>query len=76
MLMECSTPNIQPSMNVIYTAVKSKLGVMVLGQNKERWQELCELASKEQDPTKLVELMKEINRLLEIKLNRLKGAPK
>jgi len=48
----------------------------VLGKNKERWKELCELASKEQDSTKLIELMKEINRLLEIKLNRLKGAPK
>jgi len=48
---------------------------MVLGKNKERWEELCELASKEQDPTKLIELMKEINRLLEIKLNRLKGDP-
>ena len=49
---------------------------MVLGKNKERWEELCELALKEQDPTKLIELMKEIDRLLEIKLNRLKGAPK
>jgi len=48
---------------------------MVLGKNKERWEELCELASKEQDPTKLIELMKEINRLLEMKLNRLKNAP-
>jgi len=48
---------------------------MVLGKNKERWEELCELASKEQDPTKLIELMKEINRLLEIKLNRPKGDP-
>ena len=48
----------------------------MLGKNKERWEELCELASKEQDPTKLIELMKEIDRLLEIKLNRLKGAPK
>ena len=44
-------------------------------QNRRR-EELCELASKEQDPTKLIELMKEIDRLLEIKLNRLKGAPK
>lgn len=43
--------------------------------NRERWQELCELAAKEQDPKKLMELMKEINRLLEIKLNRLKGVP-
>ena len=47
----------------------------MLGKNKERWEELCELASKEQDPQKLIELMKEINRLLEIKLNRLKGDP-
>jgi len=47
----------------------------VIGKNKERWEELCELATKEQDPQKLIELMKEIDRLLEIKLNRLKGAP-
>jgi len=48
---------------------------MVLGKNKERWEELCELASKEQDPQRLIELMKEIDRLLEIKLTRLKGVP-
>ena len=48
---------------------------MVLGKNKERWQELCELAAKEKDPDKLIELTKEIIRLLEIKVNRLKGAP-
>jgi len=48
----------------------------VIGKNKERWEELCELATKEQDPQKLIELMKEIDRLLEIKLNRLKGAPR
>ena len=48
---------------------------MVIGKTKERWQELCELASKEQDPAKLMELMKEIDRLLANKLNRLKGAP-
>jgi hypothetical protein len=41
--------------------------------NKERWEELCELASKEQDPQKLSELIKEINGLLEAKLNRLKA---
>jgi hypothetical protein len=44
----------------------------VLGKNKERWEELCELAAKEQDPKKVIELMQEINRLLEIKLSRLK----
>jgi hypothetical protein len=48
---------------------------IVIGENKERWQELCELAAKEQDPQKLIDLMKEIERLLEIKLNRLKGVP-
>lgn len=47
----------------------------MIGKNKERWQELCELAAQEQDPQKLIELMKEIDRLLEIKLNRLKGIP-
>lgn len=39
--------------------------------NKERWQELCEQAQNEQDPDKLIELAKEINRLLEAKGNRL-----
>ncbi len=34
---------------------------------KERWRELCELASKEQDPKKLHELVKEIDRLLQEK---------
>jgi hypothetical protein len=43
------------------------------GENKERWKELCELASKEQDPAKLHELIKEINDLLEAKEARLKG---
>jgi hypothetical protein len=39
---------------------------MVIGKNKERWEELCELAANEGDPKKLIELMNEINRLLEI----------
>ena len=34
---------------------------------KERWQELCELASKEQDPNRLLSLIGEICRLLEEK---------
>ena len=34
-------------------------------QSKERWMELCEQASKEQDPAKLLSLVEEINRLLE-----------
>ena len=41
---------------------------------KERWEELCDLASKEQDPQKLLELIKEINCLLEAKLDRLRAS--
>jgi hypothetical protein len=40
---------------------------------KERWQDLCELASKEQDPQKLIELVKEIIQLLEAKVDRLEA---
>ena len=40
-------------------------------RNKERWQELCELAAVEQDSEKLLALVQEINRLLEDKRNRL-----
>ena len=41
------------------------------GAVKERWMELCELAAKEQDSAKLMELVGEINRLLEDKEQRL-----
>ena len=40
-------------------------------QGNERWKELCELASKEQDSKKLHELIREINDLLEAKQKRL-----
>lgn len=40
-------------------------------KNKERWRELCELASTEQDSKKLLELVREINQLLNNKLERL-----
>jgi hypothetical protein len=33
-------------------------------KDKARWMELCEQASVEQDPVKLMELVEEINRLL------------
>jgi hypothetical protein len=46
------------------------------GANKERWRELCEQASVEQDPKKLLELVTEINRLLDEKKIRLtQGKP-
>jgi hypothetical protein len=42
-------------------------------EKKELWWKLCEQAANEQDPEKLLELAKEINRLLEEKELRLKG---
>ena len=41
------------------------------GKTKEHWTQLCELAASEQDPDKLLELVKEINRMLEEKENLL-----
>lgn len=46
----------------------------MVGDEKERWMQLCELATMEQDPVKLMELVAEINRILEAKENRLKAA--
>jgi hypothetical protein len=42
------------------------------GETKERWVVLCEQASVEEDPDKLHELVREINRLLAEKDARLK----
>ena len=41
------------------------------GENRERWQTLCEEAAIEQDPERLLALIQEINRLLENKEQRL-----
>ena len=41
-------------------------------EDRERWMELAEQASKEQDPKKLFELVEEINRLLQEKEDRLR----
>jgi len=43
----------------------------MLGGNKERWRELCEQASVELDPEKLLNLVREISRPLEEKQARL-----
>ena len=48
----------------------------MLGQRRERWMELCELAAKEQDPEKLLKLVQQINQMLEEKQNRLDDARK
>lgn len=42
------------------------------GKTKELWEQFCEQAAVEQDPEKLVQLAKEINRMLEEKEHRLK----
>ena len=44
------------------------------GQTKERWRKLCEQAAIEQDPDKLMELVREINDLLQQKEQRLMGS--
>jgi len=41
-------------------------------ENQEKWMELCALASKEQDPAKLLALTQEIARLLAEKEQRVK----
>jgi len=41
------------------------------GATKERWLELCEQAANEQDPAKMIALVKELNDLLEAKERRL-----
>jgi hypothetical protein len=42
------------------------------GPVKERWMELCAQAAEEQNPARLLELVEEINRLLDEKINRSK----
>jgi hypothetical protein len=42
------------------------------GENAERWRKLCEQAATEQDSEKLMDLVKEITRLLDEKERRLK----
>jgi hypothetical protein len=44
----------------------------VQGEQRERWVQLSQQASAEQDPDKLLELIQEINRILEEKEARLK----
>lgn len=47
-------------------------GPHLKGERKEYWMHLCEQAANEQDPDKLMELVKQINRLLDEKEQRLK----
>jgi hypothetical protein len=43
-----------------------------MNREDERWRELCERASKEQDPQKLVALVQRINRILEEREKKLR----
>ena len=42
------------------------------GETRERWQKLCEQAAIEQDPERLMELIRQITGLLDEKEQRLK----
>ena len=42
--------------------------------DREAWFKLCEQAAIEEDPQRLFELVRQINHLLELKLQRLKNA--
>jgi hypothetical protein len=44
-------------------------------KNLERWIELAELAGKERDPDRMLELVREINQLVEQKGRRLRRLP-
>jgi hypothetical protein len=44
------------------------------GEKKEQWMLICEKAATEQDPAKLLALIKEINRLLDEKHQRITSA--
>jgi hypothetical protein len=44
------------------------------GKVREHWMELCEKATLEQDSEKLMALVQEINRMLDDKEDRLRGA--
>ena len=43
----------------------------MLDKDEKHWRKLCDQASKEKDPAKLIKLMQEINRLLTAEHHRL-----
>ena len=46
------------------------------GEKRERWMQLCEQAANEQDPEKLMVLIREIDILLQEKESRLRHQPR
>ena len=51
--------------------LQSPEGTARVWDSKENWMELCRLAAQEKDPAKLMVLIGEIERLLELKEQRL-----
>jgi hypothetical protein len=47
----------------------------MIWDKKESWMELCELAAQEEDPTKLMALIVELERLLETKEQTVRKPP-
>jgi hypothetical protein len=56
---------------VLYTKIRGTY--LMQGEKAEQWRALCEKAAVEQDPDKLMGLVKEINRLLDEKEQRLRN---
>jgi hypothetical protein len=56
------------------TLTAVRLEARFIGRQKEKWMDLCDLAADEQDPNKLMALVTEIDRLLEVKQLRLDNA--
>ena len=46
-----------------------------MAEHTERWMQLCELATQEEDPRKLIELTNEITRLLDEKRRPFTSVP-
>jgi hypothetical protein len=46
--------------------------IVPLLENTEKWRDLCDQAVIEDDPEKLIVLIQEINRLLDLKAQRIK----
>jgi hypothetical protein len=54
--------------------VSQPIGEFMAGDEDKIWRDLCEQAQSEEDPKKLLELIKEINRLLQEREVRLREA--
>jgi hypothetical protein len=61
-----------PVHGLYFSASRSPLLFRTMSNNLERWQQLCALAAAEQDPDKLLLLIREINDILEAKEEELR----